>query len=100
MNHRREGRWYGGEERKRKKEGGGKGIEYRVRKRGKKVKSSDFPQLPTPTEGKDETETCGWSGKGGNDSRVSTVRTERTEVIIVDRRGELRTGQDDGDGGK
>jgi len=31
--------------------------------------------------------------KGGNDSRVSTVRTERAEVIIVDRRGELRTGR-------
>ena len=34
----------------------------------------------------------GWR-EGMTDSRVSTVRTERAEVIIVDRRGESRTGR-------
>jgi hypothetical protein len=81
MNHRRgEGRWCGGgeenEERWRERD-----REHRVRRNEVKRQSKKVSELPTRTEGKDET-----YEREGSDGGVSRVRTERTEVIIVDRR--------------
>jgi hypothetical protein len=99
MNHRRgEGQWCLVEvEGKRMKEGRGKWdrgpSQEKEAKRQSKSKGVGLSAVTNMRR------VGGVEGREGTTAgRVSTVRTERAEVIIVDRRGEK--GQDDGDGGK
>jgi hypothetical protein len=83
MNHRRKGSWRksGGEE---GREGRSESCEDKGKEKKKKRQSKKVPH------------SNGGEKRVGRGIRVSIQwRTERTEVIIVDRRGE----KDDGDGG-